>query len=177
LPGLRGSGDEESASSLDGWGNFGADGETEGSGERLSGPGGGVGGGDGLVHLGTGGADDHRLANFDVDVVDTVSGKDTLAVSRDLDAILGREGARDNSHPYDNGRGRLASVPHANRVQTRPLHPLGVQIANHGGTDCGLPDLSERVQADRTRLLGKKVCFGARRLKPDVGLERATKGG
>jgi hypothetical protein len=80
-------------------GNFGADGETKGSGERLSGPGGGIGGGDGLVHLGTGGADDLRLANFDVDVVDIVSGKDTLAVSRDLDAILGREGARDNSHP------------------------------------------------------------------------------
>ena len=34
--------DEESASSLDGWGNFGADWKTEGRGERLSGPGGSV---------------------------------------------------------------------------------------------------------------------------------------
>jgi hypothetical protein len=90
LAGVERVGDVESTSSLDGWGNFGVDGETKGSGERLSGPGGGVGSGDGLVHLGTGGADDHRLANFDVDV-DTVSGKDALAVSRDLDAFLGRE--------------------------------------------------------------------------------------
>jgi hypothetical protein len=100
--------------------------------------------------------------------VNIVSGKDTLAVSRDLDALLGREGARDNSHPYDNGRGRLASVPHANWVQTRPLHPLGVQISNHGGTDRGLPNLLERVQAGRARLLGKKVCFRACRLEPDI---------
>ena len=73
-----------------------------------------------------------------------------------------RQRGSHNSHPYDNGRGRLASVPHANWVQTRPLHPLGGQIANHGGTDRGLPDLSERVQANRARLLGKKVCFGTR---------------
>ena len=59
LAGVERVGDEESTSSLDGWGNFGADGETEGSGERLSDPGSGVGGGDGLVHLRTGGAGDH----------------------------------------------------------------------------------------------------------------------
>ena len=106
-----------------------------------------------------------------------MSGKDTLALSCDLDALLGREGARDNSHPYDNGRGRLASVPHANWVQTRPLHSIGVQIANHGGTDRGLPDLSERVQANRARLLGKKVCFGARRLEPDVGARASDQRG
>jgi hypothetical protein len=53
-------------------------------------------------------------------------------------------------------------------VQTRTLHPLGVQIVDHGGTDRGLPKLSERVQADRTSLLGKKVCLGARRLDQDV---------
>jgi hypothetical protein len=157
---------KESSSSFDGWGNFGADGETEGS-----------EGGDGLVHLGTGRAEDLRLTNFNVDVVDIVSGKDTLAASRDLDAILSREGARDNSHPYDNGRGRLASVLHANWVQTCPLHSLGVQIVDHGGTDRGLPDLSERVQADSTRLLWKKVCFGARWLDPDVGARASDQKG
>ena len=112
LAGVARVGDEESSSSLDGWGNFRADGETEGSGGRLLGPGGGVGGGDGFVHLGTGRADDFRLANFDVDVVDIVSGKDTLAVRRELDAIPGGEAARHNSHPYDNGR-KLASISHA----------------------------------------------------------------
>jgi hypothetical protein len=64
-----------------------------------------------------------------------VSGKDALAVRRYLDAFLGRKGARDNSHPYDCGRGSLVSVPHANWVQTRPLHPLGAQIVQYGGTD------------------------------------------
>jgi len=159
--------DEESARSLDGWGIFGADRETEGSGERLSGEGGGIGSGDGPVHLGTSGPNDHRLANFDVDV-DIVSGKNAPAVNRDLDALLCSERARDDSYPYDNGRGRLASVPHANWVQTRPLDPLGVQIANHVGADCGLPDLSKRVQSDRTRLLRKKVCFETCWLEPDV---------
>jgi hypothetical protein len=106
-----------------------------------------------------------------VDVVNIVSGKNTLAVSRDFDTIHGKEGARDNSYPYNNGRGRHASIPHANWVQTRPLYLLVVQIINYGGTDHVLPDLSERVQADRTGLLGKKVMvgFGARRLNPDVG--------
>jgi hypothetical protein len=114
LAGVVRFGEEESASSLDGWGSFSADGETEGSGERLSDLDCGIFGGGRDVHLGTSRADDLRLANFDVDVVDIMSGKDTLAASRDLDAILCREGARDNSHPYDNGRGRLVSVPHAN---------------------------------------------------------------
>ena len=58
LSGVTRVGDKESAISLDGWGNFGADGESKGSGEGLSNPEGGVGGGDGLVHLGTGRADD-----------------------------------------------------------------------------------------------------------------------
>ncbi|KAL6303949.1 hypothetical protein BKA93DRAFT_785418 [Sparassis latifolia] len=57
----------------------------------------------------------------------------------------------------------------ANWVQTHTLHPLGVQIVNHGGTDRGLPDLSERVQTNRTRLLTNKVCFRARQLDPDIG--------
>ena len=98
-----------------------------------------------------------------------MSGKDTPTVNCNLDALLSSKRARDNSYPYDSGRGRLASVPHAYRIQTRPLHPLGVQIANNVGTDCGLPDLSKRVQPDRTRLLRKKVHFGACRLEPDVG--------
>ena len=59
LAGVERAGDEKSTSSLNGWGNFGAYGETEGSGERLSGLGSGVGGGDRLVHLGTSRADDH----------------------------------------------------------------------------------------------------------------------
>ena len=91
LAGVERAGDEESASSLDGWGNFCADGETEGSGERLSSSGGSVGGGDRLVHLGTGGGDDHRLTNFDMDI-DIMRRKDTLAVSHDLNAPLGRKG-------------------------------------------------------------------------------------
>jgi hypothetical protein len=170
-------GNEESASSLDVWGSFGANRESKGSGERLSGPGGGVGGGEGLVHLRTGGAEDLRLANFDMDVVNIASRKYTLAVSRNFDTILGREESRENSYPYNSGRGTLASVPHANWVQTRTPHPFGVQIVNHGGTDCGLPDLLERVQAERTSLLGKKICFGARRLDPDVGTRASDQKG
>jgi len=68
IAGFERVGDEESASSLDRWGSFSADGETEGSGERLSGLGGAVVGGAGLVHLRTSGTDDHRPANFDMDV-------------------------------------------------------------------------------------------------------------
>ena len=52
LAGVATVGDEESSSSLDGWGNLGADRETEGSGERLEDPGGGVGGGAGLYIFG-----------------------------------------------------------------------------------------------------------------------------
>ena len=104
-----------------------------------------------------------------MDVVNIVSGKDTLAVSPNLDTILRREGARDNSHPYDSGRGRLLNIPHANWVQTHTLHPLEVQIINYSRTNCGFPDLLDRVQAERTRLLGKNVCFGARQLDPDIG--------
>ena len=99
LAGVAIVGDEESGSSLDGWGNLGADGETEGSGERLEDPDSSTGGKGRLtVHLWTGGADDLRLTNFDVDIVDIVGGKDTFAMSRDFDAILGREAARDNSY-------------------------------------------------------------------------------
>ena len=98
-------------------------------------------------------------------------------MNRDLDALLGSVRARDNTYPYDSGRGRLASVPYANRIQTCPLHLLGVQIGNHAGTDCGLPDVSKRVQADRTRLLRKEVRFGLVNLSQTSGLERATKRG
>lgn len=169
LAGVARVGEEESASSLDGWGDFGADRETEGSGERLSVLGGGVGGEGWLIRLVTGVAEDHRLANFDVDVVHLVSGKDALAMNSDLDAILGREGARDNSDPYDSGTGNLVIVTYTYWVYTRPLHPLGIQIFEYGGTNRGLPDVSERVRAQRIKLLGDKVCFGARRLDPDVG--------
>jgi hypothetical protein len=33
------------------------------------------------------------------------------------------------------------------------------------------------MQADRTRLLGKMVCFGARRLDPDVGARASDQRG
>lgn len=107
-----------------------------------------------------------------MDVVDIMSSEDVLAVSRDLDAILGREGARDNPNPYDNGMGRgHTSIPYANWVQTCPFHLLGVQIVNYGRSDHGLPDLPEGVQAHRTNLFGKKICFRGIRacwLNPDV---------
>ena len=116
------------------------------SGERLSGLGGDVVGGDGLVHI-------FRQA--------------------DRITIDSREpGTTPNTN---NGRERLASVSHANRIQTCPLHLLGVQIGNHAETDCGLPDVSKRVQADRTRLLRKEVRFGLVNLSQTSGLERATK--
>jgi len=51
ITGFERVGDEESASSLDRWGSFSTDGETEGSGERFSGLGGDVVGGDGLAHI------------------------------------------------------------------------------------------------------------------------------
>ena len=160
--------DEKSTSSLNEWHNFSTDGETEGS---------GIGGGDRLVHLGTSRVDDLGLANFNVDIIDTMSRKDTLALSRDHNAILCREGARDDSHPYDSGRGRFISISHANWVQTRTLHPLRVQICNYSGTDRSLPNLSERVQADRTRHLGKKVCFGACGLNPDICARASNQNG
>jgi len=94
-------------------------------------------------------------------------------VSRELDALFGREGARDNSHPYDSWRGRLPSIPHVDWVQTRTLDSLG----NHGGTDRGLPDRSERVESKRIRLLWLKVWFGARRFDPDIGARTSNQAG
>ena len=108
-----------------------------------------------------------------MDVVDTVSGKDTLAASRDLDAIPGREGARDDSYPYDNGRGRrLASVSHANWVQTRTLHPLRVQIDNHGGK------ISRRgCKPTGLDSLGSRYASGPVGSSQALVLDRATKRG
>ena len=57
LVGLLSVRDEESPCALNMWGQFCADGETKGCGERLTDPSGGVGGGDRLVHLGTGGTE------------------------------------------------------------------------------------------------------------------------
>ena len=45
---------------------------------------------------------------------------------------------------------------------------MGVQIANYGGTDRGLPDFMERVDAKKTGLLGIKLCFGASWLNPEI---------
>jgi hypothetical protein len=68
-------------------------------------------------------------------------------VSRDIEAILGREAARHNSHPYDNGKGRLASIPHANwGPRLVHLTLLGAQIVNHDGSTMA-PQISRRGYA------------------------------
>ena len=54
---------------------------------------------------------------LDVDIVDRTIGKDSLAANRDLYAIVGREGAREDSDPDDNRRRRrLTDYSHANWV-------------------------------------------------------------
>src|SRR5438034_1164073 len=70
---------------------------------------GGVDGKSGRIHLRSGG--ELRFADFDVDVLDTVRDKDISISNSDVDTILGREGARDNSYPDDNGSRRVASYP------------------------------------------------------------------
>jgi hypothetical protein len=73
---------------LNGWDNFGAVGELTAVEKGTRAWAVSLEVGTGLYILGQA----NQLANFDVDVIDIVSGRDTLAVSCDLDAILGREG-------------------------------------------------------------------------------------
>ena len=63
-------------------------------------------------------------------VVDTVREKDRSAANGDVDAILGRNGARHDLLD-DNGSGTVANFPEANWVQTRVLHPLSHQVSIH----------------------------------------------
>jgi hypothetical protein len=90
-------------------------------------------------------------------------------VSHGLNAILKREGSGNNPHPYNNGRETVTHKSNSWWIETSPLDLIGFQILDYGGTNCGLPNLSERVQADRTGLLGKKVHFGTCQLDPKVG--------
>lgn len=110
-------------------------------------------------------------------VIDIVSGKDPLAVSHNLNTNLSSERARKNADPHDSKRGRVTNMPPANGVQTRTLDPVGTQIANHGRTDQGLPDVLERVEAERTSLLRNKVCFDAPQLNLDVGTKASDQMG
>ena len=103
-----------------------------------------------------------------MDVLDMVSRKDGFAVNGNLNANLGGEGARKNPYPHYSRRGRIAGLSHANGVQTREFHPLAIQIINHSGTNSSLPDLSERVEAKGTGLLGHKVCIIPCGLNPDI---------
>jgi hypothetical protein len=112
-----------------------------------------------------------------VDINDTVNGKDILAMSCDLNAILSREGIRNNPNPYNNRKGRLIGIPHLNWVpETHTLHwTCGVQIVNHGRTDHGLPNLLERVQAIGTTLV--EGVDGSHWLDPDIGTRASNQKG
>src|SRR5882757_2453127 len=97
--------------------------------------------------------------DFNMNIIDIVISEEGPAVNHDLNANLGRKGARDNSNPDDNRRGRLASYPNMKWVQACTLHPHFLQISIHGITKSGLPDIIETVHTNKSTLLGVKVCF------------------
>lgn len=87
--------------------------------------------------------------DFDVNIANTVCGKDRTAVNSDLDADVGRERARINANEDDTVRGRLTGYSNAKRGHAGTLDPLILHRAPHGGTNSVLPDLLEQMRAER----------------------------
>lgn len=106
--------------------------------------------------------------NLDVNLVERVVFKHSLALNSGLNAILGSKGAWDYPDPDDKGRRLLASFTNTDGVETGALHPHFVEIVTHSATERGLPVCFERVQASGLTFLGHEVRLRTLRLDPEV---------
>jgi len=84
-----------------------------------------------------------------MDILDTVCEKDLSEAYSDINATLVREGARLDSDPDDNGSSIFVNYPKADWVDARIRHALLPQVVLHGNMELTLPDVAERMLADR----------------------------